>query len=296
MAQLRKRVSGPVIGVSAVIDGREAAMVKQEKRVLSGMRMVAEYIQRNFAHIDGKPSHVVVADELIKDAASAQRVGRQLRLEGVEVLVCYDDVWAYPGELEGILLQNISYGQIPVAQIKRLVSFQEEEFRLGSVAVIHFGCPRIGAWIVKGAGPNKGMAFADRSGILDRHAGAHVVDRQQDVSVDGNPQRVRRRDTYSVLTVFGRSPCEFARVRIHDSAVGIGLTRRPAEAEGWLGAAVIVDVPDDPHLALQGRVPLHGNALAMGVDLVRARHPEGERDNRPREIPHYAVAGRERET
>ncbi len=103
--------------MTAVIDGREAAMAKQEKRVLSGMRMVAEYIQGEFAHIDGKPSHVVVADELIKDAASARRVGRQLRLDGVEVLVCYDDVWAYPGELEGMLLQNISYGQIPVAHV-----------------------------------------------------------------------------------------------------------------------------------------------------------------------------------
>jgi len=119
MAMLRRReeVSGPVIGVSATIDGREAATRKQEKRVLRVMRMVAEFIDRNFRHIDGKHSHVVIADELVKDAAAAQRVGRQFRHAGVQVLVCYDDVWAYPGELEGLLLQNISMGQIPVAHV-----------------------------------------------------------------------------------------------------------------------------------------------------------------------------------
>ena len=119
MTMLRRRneVSGPVIGVSAVIDGREAAMKKQQARVGKVARMVAELVDTEFPHIDGKPAHVVLADRLVKDAASARRVGRQFHRDGVEVLLCYDDVWAYPGELEGLLLQNISLGQIPVAHV-----------------------------------------------------------------------------------------------------------------------------------------------------------------------------------
>lgn len=119
MAMLREAedVSGPVIGVSAVIDGREAAMAQQQERVERVAEMVADLIDEEFPHIDGRPSHVVTADELVRDPASAQRVGRQFRREGAEVLVCYDDVWAYPGELEGLLLQNISTGQIPTAHV-----------------------------------------------------------------------------------------------------------------------------------------------------------------------------------
>lgn len=119
MAMLRKtdETSGPVIGVSAVIDGREAAMAQQKDRVERVADMVAELISNEYRHIDGKPPRVVPADELVKDAASAQRVGKQFRLAGVQVLICYDDVWAYPGELEGLLLQNISMGQIPVAHV-----------------------------------------------------------------------------------------------------------------------------------------------------------------------------------
>jgi len=119
MGMLRKleEVAGPVIGVSAVIDGRQAAMEQQQARVERVARMVGDFLDGEFRHIDGSRSHVVLADELVKDAASAQRVGRQFRLAGVEVLVCYDDVWAYPGELEGLLLQNVSMGQIPVAHV-----------------------------------------------------------------------------------------------------------------------------------------------------------------------------------
>jgi len=119
MALLRKKseVSGPVIGVSAIIDGREAAMKAQKARVETMLRMLGTFVSDEFTHIDGRPSHVVVADELVHDAASAQRVGLAFRLAGVEVLVCYDDVWAYPGELEGLLLQNVSMGQIPVAHV-----------------------------------------------------------------------------------------------------------------------------------------------------------------------------------
>lgn len=119
MALLRKKeaCAGPVIGVSAVIDGREAAMKQQEARVRRGLMMLAEFIDSAFPHIDGRPSPVAVADELVKDAASAVRVGRQMRREGVQLLISFDDVWAYPGELEGLLLQNISYGQLPVAHV-----------------------------------------------------------------------------------------------------------------------------------------------------------------------------------
>ncbi len=117
MLRSKEEVSGPVIGVSAVIDGREAAMKKQQARVEKVAHMVASLVDEESEHIDGKRSHVVLADELVKDAASAQRVGRQFRSEGVEVLICYDDVWAYPGELEGLLLQNISVGQIPTAHV-----------------------------------------------------------------------------------------------------------------------------------------------------------------------------------
>ncbi len=119
MARLRKKTetSGPVIGVSAVIDGREAAMQKQQARVKKGLSMVADFIDREFYHIDGRPSAVFVAGELVRDAASARRVGRSMRENGVEVLVSFDDVWAYPGELEGMLLANIAYGQLPVAHV-----------------------------------------------------------------------------------------------------------------------------------------------------------------------------------
>ncbi len=116
-AAMKREVSGPVIGVSAVCDGRDAAMAKQKDRVEKMCRMLAAFIRDEHRHIDGRAPRVVVAGEPVRDAASAQRVGRQFRLEGVEVLVCYDDVWAYPGELEGLLLQNISAGQIPVAHV-----------------------------------------------------------------------------------------------------------------------------------------------------------------------------------
>ena len=117
MPRKQEEVSGPVIGVSAVIDGREAAMRQQQARVERVAHMVADLVDEEFPHVDGRRSHVIIADELVRDAASAQRVGRQFRHDGVEVLVCYDDVWAYPGELEGLLLQNISVGQIPVAHV-----------------------------------------------------------------------------------------------------------------------------------------------------------------------------------
>jgi len=119
MVMLRKKaeVSGPVIGVSAVADGRDAALKKQKARVEKMAGMLAKYISDEFPHIDGKPSPVVLADELVRDAASARRVGRRFRAAGVQVLICYDDVWAYPGELECLLLQNISMGQIPVAHV-----------------------------------------------------------------------------------------------------------------------------------------------------------------------------------
>ena len=108
---------GPVIGVSATADGREAALKKQKTRVEKMAAMLARFIRVEFPHVDGRRSHVVLADELVRDARSARRVGRQFRAAGVEVLVCYDDVWAYPGELEGLVLQNISMGQIPVAHV-----------------------------------------------------------------------------------------------------------------------------------------------------------------------------------
>ena len=119
MAKLRKKAetSGPVIGVSAVIDGRDAAMAKQQDRVKRGLAMVADFIDKEFPHIDGKPSPVYVAGELVRDAASARRVGQAMRENGVQALVSFDDVWAYPGELEGLLLQNIGYGQLPVAHV-----------------------------------------------------------------------------------------------------------------------------------------------------------------------------------
>jgi len=107
----------PVIGVSAVIDGREAAMKRQKGRVERVARMLAEFVDGECPHVDGRPAAVCVADELVRDAASAQRVGRQFRRAGVQVLLCYDDVWAYPGELEGLLLQNIGMGQIPAAHV-----------------------------------------------------------------------------------------------------------------------------------------------------------------------------------
>jgi len=113
----KNATSGPVIGVSATADGRDAALKKQKARVERTASMLGRYISDDFRHVDGKRSRVVVADEIIRDAASAQRVGRQFRSQGVSVLVCYDDVWAYPGELEGLLLQNISMGQIPVAHV-----------------------------------------------------------------------------------------------------------------------------------------------------------------------------------
>ena len=109
--RMKEEASGPVIGISAVIDGREAAMAKQKDRVEKMARMLAQFVGgRSIGTSTGGRRGWSWQTNSIRDAASAQRVGRQFRFAGVEVLVCYDDVWAYPGELEGLLLQNISAG------------------------------------------------------------------------------------------------------------------------------------------------------------------------------------------
>ena len=45
------------------------------------------------------------ATQVAGNAVTAMRVGRQFRLAGVQVLVSWNEVWAYPGELEGLLVQ-----------------------------------------------------------------------------------------------------------------------------------------------------------------------------------------------
>jgi len=117
MLRDKAEVGGPVIGVFSPIDGRKAAIDLQFDRVMSRMKMTADFIDKNLLHIDGSHSHVVIAEEPIKDTASAMRVGRAFKEQGVSVAVGYSDVWAYPGELDGLLLQNMSMGQIPLLQI-----------------------------------------------------------------------------------------------------------------------------------------------------------------------------------
>ncbi|MFH1708677.1 MAG: hypothetical protein ABIF71_12290 [Planctomycetota bacterium] len=119
MALLRKlsEVSGPVIGVFAPIDGRKAAMDLQKERVMARLNAIARFIDTEHRHIDGRPPRVVVADEPLRDTASAMRVGRYFRDQGVSVAVGYSEVWAYPGELDGLFLQNLSMGQVPLLQV-----------------------------------------------------------------------------------------------------------------------------------------------------------------------------------
>jgi L-fucose isomerase len=119
MGRLRRveEISGPVIGIFAPMDGRKAARELQTDRVMERLQMVAKFVDENFPHIDGRPSHIVMADEPVHDALSAMRVGKQFRLAGVQVLIGYNEVWAYPGELEGLLLQQLSMGQIPLAHV-----------------------------------------------------------------------------------------------------------------------------------------------------------------------------------
>jgi L-fucose/D-arabinose isomerase len=119
MGRLRRLedVSGPVIGLFAPMDGRKAARDLQTARVLDRLQMMAKFIDENFPHIDGKASHVVVADEPVHDALGAMRAGKQFRQAGVQVLVSWNEVWAYPGEIEGLLLQQLSMGQVPLAHV-----------------------------------------------------------------------------------------------------------------------------------------------------------------------------------
>jgi L-fucose isomerase len=79
--------------------------------------MTAQFIDENHVSGDGKKPHIVVADEPIKDTSSAMRVGNYFSEQGVRVAVGYSDVWAYPGELDGLLLQNLSMGQVPLLQL-----------------------------------------------------------------------------------------------------------------------------------------------------------------------------------
>ena len=119
MALLRDKAktAGPVIGVFSPIDGRKAAIDLQQDRVMARMQYMAGFIDQQFQHIDGSRSHVVVADEPIKDAVSAMRVGRYFHEQAVSIAVGFSDVWAYPGELDGLLLQNLSMGQVPLLQV-----------------------------------------------------------------------------------------------------------------------------------------------------------------------------------
>ncbi len=82
------------MGVFATCDPRidEAS----RRRAANIVEMVANAIASRVALPDGKPVQVVYTPVLVDGELQADAVARQFQAEGVDVLVCTPDTWAFP--------------------------------------------------------------------------------------------------------------------------------------------------------------------------------------------------------
>jgi len=92
--QASSKAKAPTIGVFATCDPRVDRPSRQ--RAANIVRMVADKIAAAVKTPDGKPAPVVWSPILVDGEAQADAVARQFRAEGVEVLVCAPDTWAFP--------------------------------------------------------------------------------------------------------------------------------------------------------------------------------------------------------
>ena len=84
----------PVVGVFATCDPRiNAASRKRSQNIVS---MVAEVIADRLRMPDGKSPRVVFSDILVDGEVQADQVARQFKSEGVGIMVCAPDTWAFP--------------------------------------------------------------------------------------------------------------------------------------------------------------------------------------------------------
>jgi len=84
----------PTVGVFATCDPRidEAS----RRRAVNIVEMVARIICEGVALPGGEPARVVYAPLLVDGERQADAVARQFRAEGVNMLVCAPDTWAFP--------------------------------------------------------------------------------------------------------------------------------------------------------------------------------------------------------
>ncbi len=88
------KTAGPVIGVFATGDPRIDQ--PSRKRAQNIVAMTAEKIAERVCMPDGKKITVVWTPVLIDGEAQADTVARQFHSEGVSILVCAPDTWAFP--------------------------------------------------------------------------------------------------------------------------------------------------------------------------------------------------------
>jgi L-fucose isomerase len=85
---------GPVIGVFTPCDPR----VDQDSRERAAniVRLVAEAVAAEVKLPDGEAVNVVYSEDLVDGEAQADRVARQFKAEGVNILIATPDTWAFP--------------------------------------------------------------------------------------------------------------------------------------------------------------------------------------------------------
>ena len=84
----------PVVGVFATCDPRIDE--PSRRRAANIVEMVAEAIAEKAMLPDGNPVRVVYTPVLVDGERQADAVARQFQAEGVDVLVCAPDTWAFP--------------------------------------------------------------------------------------------------------------------------------------------------------------------------------------------------------
>ena len=90
----KAKVSGPTIGVFATCDPRVDTASRTRARNIVGM--TADIVANGVRMPDGKAVRVVWTPVLVDGEAQADIVAQQFKAEGVEILVCAPDTWAFP--------------------------------------------------------------------------------------------------------------------------------------------------------------------------------------------------------
>ncbi len=84
----------PTVGVFAICDPRLDRASRQ--RAANIVEMVASTIAQTVTLPDGQPARVVYTPVLVDGERQADMVARQFQAEGVGILVCAPDTWAFP--------------------------------------------------------------------------------------------------------------------------------------------------------------------------------------------------------